>query len=116
MKQLSGAWSRRIDDANRLLPTADDDAVRVAACRYPYGDRFRAQRRSCVAAIRVEHKRLGHVLAIAAQVQAQRDNRRIQAGPSHARRSRSATTAQTSGTGHQTATATECRGLAARHR
>jgi hypothetical protein len=30
----------------------------------------------------VENKRLGHVLAIAAQMQAQRDNRRIMAGPS----------------------------------
>lgn len=36
---LSGFWSRRIDDANRLVYEADDDAVRIAACRYHYGDK-----------------------------------------------------------------------------
>ena len=36
---LTGAWSRRIDDANRLIYTADDDAVRIASCRYHYGDK-----------------------------------------------------------------------------
>ncbi|QYY34260.1 Txe/YoeB family addiction module toxin (plasmid) [Cupriavidus pinatubonensis] len=36
---LAGAWSRRIDDANRFVYTADDDAVYIAACRYHYGDK-----------------------------------------------------------------------------
>ncbi|RWA55970.1 hypothetical protein AU476_05180 [Cupriavidus sp. UYMSc13B] len=36
---LSGAWSRRIDDVNRFVYTADDDAVLIAARRYHYGDK-----------------------------------------------------------------------------
>jgi toxin YoeB len=32
----SGYWSRRIDDANRLVYRATDDAVIVVACRYHY--------------------------------------------------------------------------------
>ncbi|ODV41614.1 addiction module protein [Cupriavidus sp. UYMMa02A] len=36
---LAGAWSRRIDEANRFVYTADDDAVYIAACRYHYGDK-----------------------------------------------------------------------------
>jgi len=36
---LSGMWSRRIDDVNRLVYEADDDAVRIASCRYHYGDK-----------------------------------------------------------------------------
>ena len=31
--------SRRIDDANRLVYAADDDAVYIAACRFHYGDK-----------------------------------------------------------------------------
>jgi toxin YoeB len=33
---LSGYWSRRIDDANRLVYRATDDAVIVIGCRYHY--------------------------------------------------------------------------------
>jgi toxin YoeB len=33
---LSGFWSRRIDDANRLVYEATDDQVNVVACRYHY--------------------------------------------------------------------------------
>lgn len=36
---LSGVWSRRIDEANRLVYTADDDALYIVACRYHYGDK-----------------------------------------------------------------------------
>jgi toxin YoeB len=32
----SGYWSRRIDDANRLVYRATDDAVIVVGCRYHY--------------------------------------------------------------------------------
>ena len=35
---LSGYWSRRIDDANRLVYRATDEAVVIVACRYHYGD------------------------------------------------------------------------------
>ena len=31
-----GYWSRRITDEHRLVYRADDDAVRIAACRYHY--------------------------------------------------------------------------------
>lgn len=34
---LSGFWSRRIDDANRLVYEATDGEIRVIACRYHYG-------------------------------------------------------------------------------
>lgn len=33
---LSGFWSRRIDDTNRLVYEATDEAVNVVACRYHY--------------------------------------------------------------------------------
>lgn len=33
---LSGFWSRRIDEANRLVYEATDEAVNVVACRYHY--------------------------------------------------------------------------------
>ena len=33
---LSGYWSRRIDDANRLVYRATDDDVIVVGCRYHY--------------------------------------------------------------------------------
>ena len=38
MGNLSGYWSRRIDDANRLVYRMTDDAIVVVACRYHYGD------------------------------------------------------------------------------
>lgn len=34
---LSGYWSRRIDDTHRLLYAVEDDAVVVVGCRYDYG-------------------------------------------------------------------------------
>jgi toxin YoeB len=36
---LSGFWSRRIDDTNRLVYAADDETLRIISCRYHYGDR-----------------------------------------------------------------------------
>jgi toxin YoeB len=33
---LSGFWSRRIDDTNRLVYTVDKDDLIVIACRYHY--------------------------------------------------------------------------------
>lgn len=33
---LSGFWSRRIDDTNRLVYAADDKQLTVLACRYHY--------------------------------------------------------------------------------
>lgn len=33
---LSGYWSRRIDDVNRLVYAADDDELAVIACRGHY--------------------------------------------------------------------------------
>lgn len=33
---LSGFWSRRIDEANRLVYEATDEQVSVVACRYHY--------------------------------------------------------------------------------
>lgn len=33
---LSGFWSRRIDDKNRLVYAVDDSAITVIACRYHY--------------------------------------------------------------------------------
>ena len=33
---LSGFWSRRIDEANRLVYQADDDEITVISCRYHY--------------------------------------------------------------------------------
>ena len=34
---LSGYWSRRIDDTHRLVYAVEDDAVVVVGCRYQYG-------------------------------------------------------------------------------
>jgi len=34
---LSGLWSRRIDDTHRLVCTVDDDRLAIVACRYHYG-------------------------------------------------------------------------------
>lgn len=33
---LSGFWSRRIDDTNRLVYAVDDNAITVISCRYHY--------------------------------------------------------------------------------
>lgn len=35
---LAGFWSRKIDDANRLVYDANDDQIRIIQCRYHYGD------------------------------------------------------------------------------
>lgn len=35
---LSGYWSRRIDDANRLVYRATDAELVIIACRFHYGD------------------------------------------------------------------------------
>ncbi|WGY71415.1 Txe/YoeB family addiction module toxin [Burkholderia cepacia] len=34
---LSGFWSRRIDDTNRLVYEADDLQISIVSCRYRYG-------------------------------------------------------------------------------
>ena len=33
---LSGYWSRRIDDTNRLVYTVDDTVLSIISCRYHY--------------------------------------------------------------------------------
>ena len=33
---LSGFWSRRIDDTNRLVYAVDDNAITIISCRYHY--------------------------------------------------------------------------------
>ena len=35
-QNLSGLWSRRIDDANRLVYAVNDTHVTILACRYHY--------------------------------------------------------------------------------
>ncbi|MBU4316103.1 MAG: Txe/YoeB family addiction module toxin [Proteobacteria bacterium] len=35
-ENLSGFWSRRIDDTNRLVYAIDDDFVTIISCRYHY--------------------------------------------------------------------------------
>ena len=35
-ENLSGFWSRRIDDANRLIYAVDDNYLTVISCRYHY--------------------------------------------------------------------------------
>lgn len=35
-ENLSGFWSRRIDDTNRLVYAADDTAITIISCRYHY--------------------------------------------------------------------------------
>lgn len=35
-ESLSGFWSRRIDDTNRLVYAVNDDYLTVIACRYHY--------------------------------------------------------------------------------
>ena len=34
--ELKGAWSRRIDKEHRLVYEANDDRVRILACRFHY--------------------------------------------------------------------------------
>lgn len=33
---LSGCWSRRIDDTNRLVYMVDDETLTIISCRYHY--------------------------------------------------------------------------------
>lgn len=35
-ENLSGFWSRRIDDTNRLVYVVDDNALTIISCRYHY--------------------------------------------------------------------------------
>ncbi|MCD9469531.1 Txe/YoeB family addiction module toxin [Photobacterium phosphoreum] len=35
-ENLSGFWSRRIDDTNRLVYVVDDQAITIISCRYHY--------------------------------------------------------------------------------
>lgn len=35
-ENLSGFWSRRIDDTNRLVYTVDDNTTTIISCRYHY--------------------------------------------------------------------------------
>ena len=35
-KNLSGFWSRRIDETNRLVYIVDDDYITIISCRYHY--------------------------------------------------------------------------------
>ena len=35
-ENLSGFWSRRIDETNRLVYAVDDDYLTIIACRYYY--------------------------------------------------------------------------------
>jgi len=35
---LTGFWSRRIDETNRLVYAVDDDYLTMIACRYHYSD------------------------------------------------------------------------------
>jgi toxin YoeB len=35
-ENLSGFWSRRIDDSNRLVYAVDDTAITIISCRYHY--------------------------------------------------------------------------------
>ena len=36
-ENLSGFWSRRIDDTNRLVYAVDENQITIIACRYHYG-------------------------------------------------------------------------------
>ena len=35
-ENLSGFWSRRIDDTNRLVYVVDDEHITIIACKYHY--------------------------------------------------------------------------------
>ena len=37
-ESLSGFWSRRIDETNRLVYAIDDDYLTIISCRYHYQD------------------------------------------------------------------------------
>lgn len=37
-ENLSGFWSRRIDDTHRLVYCVDENDLVIIACRYHYGD------------------------------------------------------------------------------
>jgi len=37
-ENLSGFWSRRIDEANRLVYVVDDHYLTIISCRYHYQD------------------------------------------------------------------------------
>lgn len=37
-ENLSGYWSRRIDDFNRLVYRVTDDEIVIVSCRFHYGD------------------------------------------------------------------------------
>ena len=36
---LKGCWSRRIDDANRLIYTVSDEDITILKCRHHYDDK-----------------------------------------------------------------------------
>ncbi|RDH84232.1 MAG: Txe/YoeB family addiction module toxin [endosymbiont of Escarpia spicata] len=36
-ENLSGFWSRRIDESNRLVYVTDDNQLTIISCRYHYG-------------------------------------------------------------------------------
>ena len=36
--ELTGLWSRRIDDEHRLIYSVNDKKIIIAQCRYHYGD------------------------------------------------------------------------------
>ena len=38
LKYMQGYWSRRINEEHRLVYKVAEDEVRIAACRYRYGD------------------------------------------------------------------------------
>ncbi|MCL2067811.1 MAG: Txe/YoeB family addiction module toxin [Treponema sp.] len=38
-EDLSGWWSRRIDDTNRLIYRIENDKIVISSCRTHYGDR-----------------------------------------------------------------------------
>lgn len=35
-ENLSGYWSRRIDESNRLVYRVDDEYIKIISCRYHY--------------------------------------------------------------------------------
>lgn len=39
MFDLSGWWSRRIDEKNRLVYRIEGDTIQIASCRYHYDDK-----------------------------------------------------------------------------
>ena len=36
---LTGCWSRRIDDVNRIIYEVNDSELKIVACRFHYSDR-----------------------------------------------------------------------------